>query len=83
LATFEGMKMNRMTCKEFVDSLAAFRYGDMTSPDRVRAEEQLTSGDKCSAYLRRYERTIDLARKLFLVPSLPGVDASLAMSVVV
>jgi hypothetical protein len=67
LATFEGMKKNRMMCKEFVGSLAAFGDGEMTSPDRVRAEEQLTSGDECSAYLRRYERTIDLARKLFLV----------------
>jgi anti-sigma factor RsiW len=57
------MKKNPMTCEEFVDSLGAFRDGDLTSPDRIRAQEHLTSCDKCSAYLRGYERTIELAKK--------------------
>jgi anti-sigma factor RsiW len=57
------MKKNPMTCEQFVDSLAAFRDGDMTSPDRIRAQGHLASCDKCSAYLRGYERTIELAKK--------------------
>jgi anti-sigma factor RsiW len=57
------MKKNPMTCEEFVDSLGAFRDGDLTSADRIRAHEHLTSCDKCSAYLRGYERTIELAKK--------------------
>jgi anti-sigma factor RsiW len=66
VAAFERMKKNPknpMTCAEFVDSLGAFRDGDLTSPDRIRAKEHLASCDKCSAYSRRYDRTIELAKK--------------------
>jgi hypothetical protein len=59
----QSMKKNPMTCEEFVDSLGAFRDGDLTSPDHIRAQKHLTSCDKCSAYLRGYERTIKLAKK--------------------
>jgi anti-sigma factor RsiW len=60
----QGMKKNPMTCEEFVvDSLGAFRDGDLTSADRIRAQKHLTSCNKCSAYLRGYERTIELAKK--------------------
>jgi anti-sigma factor RsiW len=52
-----------MTCKEFVDSAGAFWDGDLTSADRIRALEHLTSCDKCSAYLGGYEGTIELAKK--------------------
>jgi anti-sigma factor RsiW len=57
------MKKNPMTCEEFVDSLGAFWDGDLTSPDRIRAQEHLTGCDKCSAYLRGYEQAIELAKK--------------------
>jgi anti-sigma factor RsiW len=57
------MNKNAITCEEFVNSLGAFRDGDLALPDRIRAQEHLASCDKCSAYLRRYERTIELAKK--------------------
>jgi anti-sigma factor RsiW len=57
------MKKNPMTCEEFVDSLQAFLDDELTSPERIRAQKHLTSCDKCSAYLRGYERTIELAKK--------------------
>jgi len=57
------MKKNPMACEEFVDSLAAFRDDELTSPDRIRAQEHLASCDKCSAYLRGYDRTIELAKR--------------------
>lgn len=57
-----GMKKNSMTCEEFVSSLQAFRDDELTSPHRTRAEEHLTGCEKCSAYLRGYERTIELAK---------------------
>ena len=63
MATFERTKKNPMTCEEFVISLRAFRDSELTQPDRIRAQEHLTSCDKCSAYLRGYERTIELAKK--------------------
>jgi anti-sigma factor RsiW len=57
------MKKNPMTCEEFVDSLAAFLDDELTLQDRVGAQKHLTGCDKCSAYLRAYERTIELAKK--------------------
>ena len=56
------MNKNPMTCEEFVNSLGAFRDGDLTLPERIRAQEHLATCDKCSAYLRGYERTIELAK---------------------
>jgi anti-sigma factor RsiW len=53
---------NPMSCKEFVDSLQAFRDDELTSPDRIRAQEHLASCEKCSAYLHRYEQTIQVAK---------------------
>ena len=64
-----------MTCQELIDSLAAFRDDELTSPEQIRAQEHLTSCDKCSAYLRGYERTIELAKRTAsnsrLSPGLP------------
>jgi predicted anti-sigma-YlaC factor YlaD len=57
------MKKNPMTCEEFVDSLAAFLDDELMLQDRVGARKHLTGCDKCSAYLRGYERTIELAKK--------------------
>jgi anti-sigma factor RsiW len=51
-----------MTCRELVDSLQAFRDDELRLPERIRAQEHLASCDKCSAYLRRYEQTIELAK---------------------
>src|SRR5947209_13071906 len=74
-AAFEAMKKNLITCEEFVDSLPAFLEDELTLPDRIRAQEHLASCDKCSAYLRSYERTIELAKKTAsdsrLSPGLP------------
>jgi anti-sigma factor RsiW len=56
------MKKNPMTCKEFVASLNAFRDDELTPPDRIRAHQHLAGCDQCSAYLRGYERTIELAK---------------------
>jgi predicted anti-sigma-YlaC factor YlaD len=70
----QGMKKNPMTCEEFVDSLAAFRDDEQTLPDRIRAQEHLASCDKCSAYLRGHEWTIELAKK---TPSNSAVSAVL------
>jgi predicted anti-sigma-YlaC factor YlaD len=56
------MNKNPITCEEFVDSLGAFLEGELTPSDRIRAQEHLTSCDKCSAYLSGYERTIELAK---------------------
>jgi PAS domain-containing protein len=52
-----------MTCEEFVDSLRAFRDDELTSPGRIRAQAHLTDCERCYAYLRGYERTIELAKK--------------------
>jgi predicted anti-sigma-YlaC factor YlaD len=69
------MKKNPMTCEEFVDALGAYRDGDLTSSDRIRAQEHLASCDKCSAYSRGYERAIELAKRTAsdtrLSPGLP------------
>ena len=64
-----------MTCEELVDSLAAFRDDQLTLPERIRALEHLASCDKCCAYSRGYERTIELAKRTAsdsrLSPDLP------------
>ena len=57
------MNKNPITCEEFVHSLGGFLEGELTSPDRIRAQEHLASCDNCSAYLSGYERTIELAKK--------------------
>lgn len=71
-----------MTCKEFIDSLAAFRDADLTLPDRIRAQEHLISCKKCSAYLRGYERTIELAKKTRSNSSNSAVSAALPENLV-
>jgi anti-sigma factor RsiW len=58
-----GIKKNLMTCEEFVDSLAAFRDDELAPADRIRVQEHLAGCGRCSAYLRQYERTIQLAKK--------------------
>jgi anti-sigma factor RsiW len=73
------MKKNPMTCEEFVDSLQAFRDDELSSPDRIRAHEHLTGCEKCSAYLRGYEQTIELAKR---AASDSGVSASLPENLV-
>jgi predicted anti-sigma-YlaC factor YlaD len=57
------MKQNPMTCEELVDSLAAFLDDELTLQGRVGAQKHLIGCDKCSAYLRGYERTVELAKK--------------------
>jgi anti-sigma factor RsiW len=52
-----------MTCEEFVDSLRALRDEELTPADRIRAESYLTACEKCSAYVRGYERTIKLVQR--------------------
>ena len=56
------MKNNPMTCEKFVASLQAFRDDELTSPDRIRAQQHLAACATCSAYVRGYERTIELAK---------------------
>jgi anti-sigma factor RsiW len=56
------MKNNPMTCEEFVASLQAFRDDELTSPDRIRAQQHLAACATCSAYVRGYKRTIELAK---------------------
>lgn len=51
-----------MTCEEFADSLQAFRDDELKLPERIRAQEHLARCEKCSARLRRYEQTINLAK---------------------
>jgi anti-sigma factor RsiW len=56
------IKNNPVTCEEFVTSLQAFRDDELTPPDRIRAQEHRAACARCAAYLRGYERTIELAR---------------------
>jgi len=53
---------NPMTCQEFVDSLPAYRENELTPAERIRANEHLAGCEKCVAYTRGYERTIELAK---------------------
>jgi anti-sigma factor RsiW len=57
------MKKNPMTCKEFVESLPAFRDDELTPRDRMRAQGHLAGCERCSAYLLGYEQTIELAKR--------------------
>src|SRR5258708_26675709 len=56
------MKNNPMTCERFVSSLQAFRDDELTSADRIRAQQHLAACSTCCAYVRGYERTIELAK---------------------
>jgi predicted anti-sigma-YlaC factor YlaD len=53
---------NPMTCQEFVDSLPAYRENELTPAERIRANEHLAGCEKCAAYKRGYEQTIELAK---------------------
>jgi hypothetical protein len=70
----EGMNRNPMTCKEFVNSLAAFRDDELGPGDYVPANDHLVSCDACFAYSRKYERTIKLAKE-----SADDINLSLAL----
>jgi anti-sigma factor RsiW len=63
-----------MTCEELVDSLLALRDEELTPADRIRAEGHLAGCEKCSAYVRGYERTIKLVQR---IASETGVSATL------
>ena len=81
-AEFAAMNKNSMTCEEFVDSLAGFRDDELTPPDYIRAQEHLISCEKCSAYLRGYERTIQLAKKTRSKSSNSAVSTALPENLV-
>ena len=57
------MKKDPMVCKEFVESLAAFRDDALTPRERIRAQGHLAGCERCSAYLLGYEQTIELVKR--------------------
>jgi anti-sigma factor RsiW len=57
------MRKKPMICQGFVDALGAYRDDELTPVERLRTDEHLAACGKCAAYLRGYERTIELARE--------------------
>ena len=45
-----------MTCREFIDVLSQYRDGELAPRHRIWADEHIARCEKCTGYLRGYER---------------------------
>lgn len=57
-----------LTCREFIESLDAYRSGDLGPNEHARYEDHLRQCLDCLAYLRSYEETIRLGQGAFRHP---------------
>jgi anti-sigma factor RsiW len=53
-----------MTCRELVDFIADYLAGALAADVRSRFEAHLASCPECVTYLRGYEGTVELVRRL-------------------
>ncbi len=66
-----------MTCKELIDFLDDYLFGDMPAAQRATFESHLKVCKHCVDYVRMYEETIRLGREAMLgsdnakLPSVP------------
>jgi anti-sigma factor RsiW len=61
-----------MTCREFIEFLHEFLDGSLAPSQRAVFEHHLRICPSCVAYLRTYEKTIELEREALLEE--PGAD---------
>jgi hypothetical protein len=58
-----AMARRAMTCRELIGLLSLYHSGELAPRQRVRADEHLSHCEKCTGYLRGYERTIALLKE--------------------
>ena len=54
-----------ITCREFLDFLWAYLSGEVTEEQRAEFEWHLSGCPSCVAYMKSYQRTIELGRSAF------------------
>lgn len=60
-----------MTCQEFVDFLAAYFDGELTSQHQALFDEHLAQCQDCANYLDSYAKTRELAKRACRMPDAP------------
>ncbi len=58
-----------MTCQELADFLMNYLDGELPEPQRASLAEHLEFCPPCLAYLRSYERTVELGKSICSEPS--------------
>ena len=56
------MAKRLMTCREFIGLLLQYRDRELAPGQRIWADEHIARCEKCTGYLRGYERTIALIK---------------------
>jgi anti-sigma factor RsiW len=54
-----------MTCREVTDFLDRYLAGELPAPARKEFEAHIAGCAACAAYIRSYQRTLDLAKEAF------------------
>lgn len=57
------MLHNKITCREFVGLIPAYRDGELSRPDRPSFSQHSSECGRCSDYLKGYELTVRAARR--------------------
>ena len=60
-----------MTCRELVDSVAAYLDGELPGEARPRFDEHLAACAECAAYVETYRRTVELAKGAYQDADVP------------
>jgi anti-sigma factor RsiW len=55
---------NKMTCREFVGLIPAYRDGELSSADRQSFSEHTCKCGRCSHYLKGYELTVSTTKRI-------------------
>jgi Putative zinc-finger len=72
---------NKITCREFVRLIPAFRDGELSTADRQSFSQHTWKCGRCSDYLKGYELTISAARRSGEV-ALNGIETTMPESLV-
>lgn len=63
-----------MTCREFIGLLSQYRDGELAPRHRIWADEHGARCEKCTGYLRGYERTTLLIKESVERPGASGEE---------
>jgi len=66
------MSQTYITCKQLLDFIADYLSGDLSAEERRELDRHLAVCPPCVAYLKSYQRTIELEKAAYADPDAPA-----------
>jgi anti-sigma factor RsiW len=58
------VRRKKMTCREFVGLIPAYRNGELNRADRQSFSQHTRECGRCAEYLKAYEQTVNATRRI-------------------